>query len=57
MLNTSENLAQGALNIFFKGSSTASINFWGFVFVFFLEHKSEIAHRYNDLKEETFKAV
>lgn len=23
----------------------------------FLEYKSEIAHRYNDLKEETFKAV
>lgn len=36
MLNMSENLARGALNIFFKGSSTASINFGGFVFVLFV---------------------
>jgi len=36
---------------------TVSITVFCFVLFSSLEHKSEIAHRYNDLKEETFKAV
>lgn len=52
MLNTCENLTHDAQNVF-SGSSTASL----FPLFFFLDHKSPIAHRFNDLKEETFKGV
>lgn len=56
MLHTSEIWPEVPRMYSSRGSSTANEHHCSFIF-FPVDHKSEIAHRYNDLKEETFKAV
>lgn len=57
MLNTCENLALGAQNVFSMVQHSQCDSEHHSTLFFFLDHKSPIAHRYNDLNEETFKGV